>query len=67
MIPECAASLRSTAPKTCPNVFSLLATCTRALKKAGCRDLAEELRVKVMAAGSYDEAIQIMMTYVDVE
>jgi len=49
------------------NVFSLLATCTRALKKAGCRDLAEELRVKVMAAGSYDEAIQIMMTYVDVE
>lgn len=47
------------------NVFALLGTCTRALWRAGLREQADELAGRVMAAGSYDEALQTMLQYVD--
>ena len=49
------------------NVFFLLGTCTRALKRAGLKAEAEELANRVMGAGSYDEALQTMLQYVDAE
>ena len=48
------------------NVFNLLGVCTRALKKAGQDEAARELQEKVIAAHSYDEALQLMMQYCDV-
>jgi len=48
------------------NVFVLLGACSTALRRAGQGDQANELRQKVFAAGSYDEALQLMMQYVDV-
>ncbi len=49
------------------NVFALIGTASRALKRAGLRDHAEEMRKRIMEgeARSYDEAIQIIMEYVD--
>jgi hypothetical protein len=49
------------------NVFALLGLCTRALKKNDQKDLAKELTEKVFASESYDEALHIMMDYVEVE
>lgn len=48
------------------NVFSLLAICTRALKDAGQADVAARLLDEVVNCGSYDDALQIMMRYVEV-
>lgn len=48
------------------NVFALLGVCTKALKRAGHVDGAKELSDKVFASASYDEAIQHMMSFVDV-
>ena len=48
------------------NVFALLGACSKALKKAGHADMVKELQEAVFAAGSYDEALQAMMAYVDV-
>lgn len=47
------------------NVFALLVRCTKALKATGMRSEAEALAGDVFAAGSYDEALQAMMRYVD--
>jgi len=49
------------------NVFNLLGVCKGALSRAGMRDKAEEMQKRVFASGSYDEALSIMMEYVDVE
>lgn len=49
------------------NVFALLARCSQALKRSGQADIAKEMRDKVMQAGDYDHALQIMMDYVDAE
>ena len=49
------------------NVFNLLGICTRALKQAGYPDKANELGGKVMSAGSYDEALQLMMEYCEID
>lgn len=49
------------------NVFNLLGVCKSALSKAGMRDKADEMSKRVFACSSYDEALQIMMEYVDVE
>ena len=46
------------------NVFMLLGRCTKALKRAGLGEAAEELANRVMACKSYDEALQTMMQYV---
>jgi hypothetical protein len=48
------------------NVFALLGLCTRALRKAGQADQAKELAEKVMASGSYDEALALMAEYCEV-
>ena len=48
------------------NVFALLGACTKALKRADQPAQARELAAKVLAAKSYDEALQLMMQYVDV-
>jgi hypothetical protein len=47
------------------NVFNLLGICTRALKKAGQREEAQELQKRVLECGSYDAAIGIMLEYVE--
>lgn len=47
------------------NVFALLGTCTRALRRDGLTAEASELTNRVMAAGSYDDALGIMLQYVD--
>ena len=47
------------------NIFSIVGRCRRALKRAGQPDKADELSAKVTEAGSYDEALQIIMGYVD--
>ncbi len=49
------------------NVFNLLGVCKSALSKAGMRDKADEMTKRVFDCGSYDEALQIMMEYVDVK
>lgn len=49
------------------NVFNLLGICSKALKRAGQADKAKEMSQKVMSCGSYDEALQIMMEYVEIE
>lgn len=49
------------------NVFSLLAICTKALKRAGQHEQAKELTEKVFSAGAYHEALAIMMDYCNVE
>ena len=48
------------------NVFALLGRCTKALKRAGFADEAKALADEVMSAGSYDEALQLMMSYCEV-
>ena len=45
------------------NVFNLLGICTKALKRAGSDDKSKELRSRVFAAKSYDEALAIMGEY----
>ncbi len=48
------------------SVFALLGKASRALKDAGLKEQATKMANEVMAAGSYDEALQIMMRYVEV-
>lgn len=49
------------------NVFNLISICVKALKKAGQFDQAVEMNKRITStASSYDEALQIMMEYVDV-
>jgi hypothetical protein len=47
------------------NIFAVMGACSDALKKAGQRDRANEMRSKVMNSGSYDEALTICQEYVD--
>jgi len=49
------------------NIFNLVGIASRVLKKAGMREEAKEMQEKVFQSGSYDEALQIIMEYVDVE
>ena len=49
------------------NVFNLIAICSRALKRVGQRDKASEMSARCFSAGSYDEALQIMMEYCDID
>ena len=49
------------------NIFNLIGLAQRALEKEGLHERAEELFKEVHNnAQSYDEALQIIMTYVDV-
>lgn len=48
------------------NVFNLLAICKCALRESNLSALADEMVKRVTSAGSYDEALCIMMEYCDV-
>lgn len=49
------------------NIYNLIAVASRALKKDSQRDKAEEMRKRVTeTAQSYDEALVIIMEYVEV-
>ena len=50
------------------NVFNLMGICSRALKEAGLQDKAKEMTNKITtSAKSYEEALQIMFEYCEVE
>lgn len=49
------------------NVFVLAGLVSRTLKKAGLRDQVEPFQKELFASGSYDQALQVMMRYVEVE
>ena len=48
------------------NVFALMGRVSAALRKARQEIQIPKMREEVMSAKSYDEALQIMMKYVDV-
>jgi hypothetical protein len=47
------------------NVFNLMGICVRALKRVDQHDEAKELQKRVMSCNSYDEALVIMLDYID--
>ena len=47
------------------NVFNLIGICSKALKRAGYREQADEMTHRVMSSKSYDDALSIMTEYVD--
>lgn len=49
------------------NIFNLLGIASRALKKVSQRDKATEMRSRVTKSKSYDEALLIIMEYVEVD
>ena len=48
------------------NVFNLLAIASASLKKAKLADQAKEMQNRVLGCGSFDEALCIIMEYVEV-
>lgn len=48
------------------NVFNLMGICSKALKRNGLEEEAKEMSNKIWGCDSYDEALQIMMEYCDV-
>lgn len=48
------------------NIFSILGRTTQALRRGGYPELVNEVREKVHNSNSYDEALQVIMSYVDV-
>lgn len=48
------------------NVFNLIGICSKALKRAGQAENAKKMSAECFKAGSYDEALQIMMKYCDI-
>ena len=49
------------------NVFSIIGRVSKALKRAGQEDKAEEFRKKAMQSESYDAVLRLCMDYVEVE
>jgi hypothetical protein len=49
------------------NIFFILGRVRQTLKASGENEQAQEVSQRVMASGSYDEALRIIMEYVDVE
>lgn len=49
------------------NIFNILGLASGVLKKAGQPENAKELTSKVFDCGSYDEALQLVMKYCDVD
>ncbi|MCD8501296.1 MAG: hypothetical protein LRY71_05950 [Bacillaceae bacterium] len=49
------------------NIFWILGRVSRALKENGKANEAMEVSERVLASGSYEEALQIVMEYVEVE
>lgn len=48
------------------NIFNLLGIASRALKRNGQRDEAEEMSERVFKSNSYDEALIIISDYVEI-
>lgn len=53
--------------KTDGNVFALAAQVGKALRKAGQQEQAKEFFQKLGSCYDYDEALRLMMQYVDIE
>jgi hypothetical protein len=49
------------------NVFNLASIVSNALKKEGLKKEAEEFKSKLFQCKSYDEALRLMMDYVEIE
>lgn len=49
------------------NIFNLIGIASRTLKKAGLKDKANEMCNKATKAQSYEEALNIIGDYVDIE
>lgn len=49
------------------NIFNLIGIASKALKKNGLQDKASEMKDKAFQAQSYEEALSIIMEYVEVE
>ena len=47
------------------NVFNIIGIVTRALKKAGYPEKAEEFKTRAMSSGSYEEVLQLLFEYVE--
>jgi len=49
------------------NVFNIIGQVSKALKKAGYKDKAEEFTTRAFNSESYDQVLQLCFDYVDVE
>ena len=49
------------------NIFNLMGIASRTLKKAGMKDKADEMVDKITKSKSYDEALAIIMEYVEID
>ena len=49
------------------NVFCIIGTVSKALKRAGMPDKAKEFSSRAMNAGSYDEVLAMCFEYCDVD
>ena len=49
------------------NVFALMGRVSKTLKRAGLNEEAKEMCERVFKCKSYDEALKLMMEYVEVE
>ena len=49
------------------NIFNLVGLAVRALRSAGQEGNAKEMTAKVFSSKSYEEALAIIMDYVEVE
>lgn len=47
------------------NIFNILGIASRALKETGYADEAKEMQTEVFASDSYEEALAIVLQYVD--
>ena len=48
------------------NIFNLVGITSKTLKRAGMTEQAEEMQNRVFSSKSYDEALCIIMEYVEV-
>ena len=49
------------------NIFNLAGITARCLRRAGLRDEAKEFAEKIVECNSYEEALQLIMEYVEVQ
>jgi hypothetical protein len=49
------------------NVFAIIGAVSRALKKAGMPEKADEFTSQAFSSGSYDEVLSLAMDYCEVE
>ncbi len=49
------------------NVFAIIGAVSKALKRAGYSEYANEFRTLAMQSGSYDEVLQLTFRYIDWE